>query len=121
MKAIKLSSLTYEILRDIVNIYDSLVGGHGLKYLGESDLEQVKSGIRQYGLIEWRFGSRLTPNSKLWIERKSFSRRDDPWIIFCFDSNLNKHENAKSRNKAHSLEAEFEKAVERYLEEKRIS
>jgi hypothetical protein len=121
MKAIKLSSLTYEILKDIVRIYDSLVGAHGLKYLCESDLDQVKNGVRQYGHIEWRFGSKLTSHSKLWIQRKAFSRRDDPSIIFCFDPNMSKAEEAIYGKNPQILEAEFNEAVEKYFDENGIS
>lgn len=106
MLRMKLSDLTYEILEEIVKIYDKTVGGHGSQYLHPGDLDDV----RRQSSVERRFGSKVTGHSKLWIQRDwSY---DEPAIYFRFDPNTITGENEKL---GEELKKKFEQAVDDFL------
>src|SRR4030042_2718700 len=109
----KLSDLTYEILVEIVTIYDETVGGHGIRYLYPGELNNILQDVQKYGAAERRYGSSLTIHSKLWIQC-DFSYCAKPVIFFRFDANVDLH-SKRGEKIALNLERKFEEAVDEFL------
>ena len=64
----RLGDLDYGLLREIVQLYDKVVGGWGSKHLNPRHLESILKTFRNGHAVEWRFGSKTTVHSKLWID-----------------------------------------------------
>ncbi|MDO8555128.1 MAG: hypothetical protein Q7R75_01005 [bacterium] len=116
-KCVKFSVLTPEIIKQIVTIYHNTVGGaFGRECDGEWLLEKI---MGNQGCIrsstKFRFGSKLSHNSKLWIHMPLNSPFDDPFVQFRFCANVDR--SPKVDKEAQELSDAFDKAVNRYLED----
>ena len=64
--------LTPELMRMIIETYYASTGA-GERTFDDVDIEmyfeQTREMLEHLGCAEWRFGSRLSPHSKLWIEK----------------------------------------------------
>ena len=114
--SIRLESLTEEVLRRVIELYDETVGGHGLRYFNSGTLEYAKEMLMNRSSVEWRFGSRLSGHSKLWIQFNYRTRLSEPVIYFSFGANVD--ESPGIRRKVQKLEANFSHAVSEFLKEK---
>ncbi len=117
--SIRLESLTEEVLRRVIEIYDEIVGGHGLKYFDSGTLQYAKEMLMNRSSVEWRFGSRLSGHSKLWIQRDYRTHLHESAIYFSFGANVD--ESPGIRKKVIALETQFSRAVSEFLEEKGLA
>lgn len=123
---LKLSQLTEEVLKDILIIYDQVVGGavwdrvfsKSSPSIGDR-LNKIQEGLRHSNVVDWRFGSRLKGderlNAKFCLWREEGISDGDMIIRFSFDPNLVHGEEAES------LQNEFEKAINNYLTQKGLA
>jgi hypothetical protein len=86
----KLGDLNYELLQKIVQLYDLVVGGHGSSYLDQECFEWISETFKSGRPVEWRFGSKITPHSKLWISYVDFDKTTPAksLIYFWFNPNI---------------------------------
>ncbi len=108
MLGMKLSELTDEILSEIIVLYDETVGGNGRHY--PTTAEYVRETLEKWGVVEARFGSRLTVHSKLWTR---WADRSRTVIRFSFGANTAREE--ASEEEVRQLGQSFEKAVDDFL------
>jgi len=121
MLRMKLSDLSYEIFRQIVEIYDKTVGGHGIPLENPWNFQDyVLAQSRRYHAVEFRFGSRLTYHSKLWIRPDSFPGQEEIIIHFDFSPNADLR-TKKEKRLADKLRADFEKAIDEFLVNKSLA
>ncbi len=121
MLRIKLSALSYEIFRQIVEIYDKTVGGHGTPHVNPWNFEDyVLAQLRRYHAVDFRFGSKLTYHSKLWIRPDSFPGQEEIIIHFDFDPNADLR-TKKEKRLAEELAADFKKAIDEFLEKEKLA
>lgn len=116
----KLADLTDEIFETIVKIYDEIVDGSGLHFLQPSAVKKVKTALESKNAFEWRFGSKLTSHSKLWIHIKNIARFSEPIIYFRFSANLDSTLQ-KDEKKAEKLSQHFNACIAIFLKEKDIA
>lgn len=120
MVTMQLSALDAVILREVVRTYDDIVGGRGLQWLGDDALVRVRETLQRTNAHEWRFGSKLSAGSKLWVRIARYGATDaDTRIRFAFDANLDPQyapPNAVAR--ATELEQAFEAAVAALLRDR---
>lgn len=107
---IKLSDFNYEILEKIIRAYDRIIGGRGSSYLSPSNLEEIRVSLEKRQPVEYRYGSRLSVNSKLWIQCVPFTDE----IKFFFDPNIPTGDKEIDRL-AEELETEFDTEVANIL------
>ena len=118
MLRMKLSDLTYEILERVVKIYDKTVGGHGSRLLHPGCLDDIKKELQRGRYVEYRFGSKVTAHSKLWIICE-FLHKQGPAIYFSFGPNIDsRYEDEKLAKK---LKTKFEKAINAFLKEENLA
>ena len=121
MLQMKLTDLTYEIFRKIVEIYDKAVGGHGIMYVNPWNLQDyVLVQLRRYHAVEFRFGSKLTYHSKLWVRPDSFLGQEEIIIYFDFGPNADLR-TKKEKILAEKLAADFKKAIDEFLEKEKLA
>jgi hypothetical protein len=118
MLRMRLSELTYEILEKVVKIYDETVGGYGSHYLRPSALDYIKKEFQLGHPVEYRFGSRVTGHSKLWIQCEFF-HEEGPAIYFCFGPNTDSR--YEDEELAKKLGADFEKAIDSFLKKEGLA
>jgi len=120
MLKMRLVDLTGKIIEDVVKIYDKTVGGHGVHYLRSIDIEELSKTLRSGQPIEWRFGSKVTGHSKLWIHPER-SRIDDRWLIyFRFGANIDPGA-GENEKLAETLAINFQKEINKYLEQNNLA
>ena len=123
--------LTEEILLEVLRIYNQVVGPSSSvkRYLDAETCEPVMQQLNQYlqfsGTAEWRFGSKLTGHSKLFI-RSAYPKQDDTeikdLIRFEFSPNLDSaNTNRRDESDATRLQNEFLRTVEAYLQSKQVA
>ena len=103
---IKLEDFNYDIFEKIVGAYDRIVGGRGSSYLSLDDIEKIKNSLAKRQPVEYRSGSKISRDSKLWIQCVPFSDN----ITFSFDPNTPRGDK-KSDRLVEELELEFNRAV----------
>ena len=116
--SMRLVDLTDEILRGVIELYDKVVGGHGLGYFNSGTLQYARELLEKRSSVEWRFGSRLSGHSKLWIQRDY--RLSEPAIYFSFGANVDM-ESAKIRKEVKKIETNFSSTVSEFLREKGLA
>ena len=117
MLRMRLSKLTYETLERIVKIYDETVGGHGSHYLRPNALDYAKEELQFGHPVEFRFGSKVTGHSKLWIHRDwSYA---EPAIYFSFGPNTDSR--YEDEELAKKLGADFEKVINSFLKKEGLA
>lgn len=117
MLKMRLRDLSYSALKEIVMIYDQTVGGCGLLYFGEHSFESyVMPRLRREESVEYRYGSRITRHSKLWIIPERVGGEE--LVSFRFDPNTAAGENDALAKK---LGKKFEKAVDDFLKKKKLA
>ena len=108
---VRLDALDDALLREVIAIYDTTVGGHGTRFTrGRSDgslTEYVQRGHQYGNAAEWRYGSRLSGHGKLfvWAERGS----SEDLVRFSFDPN------DAEGPEADALVAAFAEAIDVFL------
>ena len=117
--SIRLESLTEEVLRRVIELYDETVGGNGSRYFNSGTLQYVKEMLTNRSSVEWRFGSRLSGHSKLWIQLDYRTRLSEPVIYFSFAANVD--ESPGIRKRVQKLEANFSRSVSEFLEERGLA
>src|SRR3990167_2395298 len=117
--SIRLESLTEEVLRRVIELYDETVGGHGLRYFNSGTLEYAKEMLTNRSSVEWRYGSRLSGHSKLWIQLNHRTCLSEPAIYFSFGANVD--ESPGIRKKVEKLESRFSRVVSDFLKEKGLA
>jgi len=109
MYGIKPSDLNSEILSEIFDLYSEIVGGNPGIVPAEHQLKELRE---RGGPLEWRFGSRLSLNSKLRVNT-TFAGREEPTLSFSFFDNL---ANGDPREeKGQELAETFKQAVDDLL------
>ncbi len=118
----KLGDLNYELLQKIVQLYDRVVGGHGSSYFDQKYFESIlETFIKSRRAIEWRFGSKITPHSKLWISYVDFSIANpaESLIYFWFNPNIIP-DLGEDPELAKQLESAFDGAISELLEQEGV-
>ena len=85
-----ISALTNEILKDIVRIYDQVADSDYAREFVADPADRIGyvQEIFSYGnAVEWRFGSRLSSDTKMFISKTGWTRAGDDVIRFAFDPN----------------------------------
>ncbi len=118
-ESMRLADLTNEILHEVIELYDKVVGGNGLRYFNSGTLQYAIELLEKRSSVEWRFGSRLSGHSKLWIQRDYRIHLSEPVIYFSFGANVD--ESPGIRKKVQKLEANFNDAVSKLLREKGLA
>ncbi len=89
-----LSEISSERLERLFEIYDQIVGGTATYRLANNfpiDRHASQLGeLRTLGILEWRFGSRISVNSKLSLRRDVLV--DDPVVVVYFNPNVDEPE-----------------------------
>lgn len=105
----KLEELTEEHIVEIVRLYEQYCGinrqFHKHSRQPADVLRDVKKQFDSRGCCEYRYGSKWSYNSKLWIRQKE----GELWIYF--DPNMNRI----NEEKAEAAGKEFDKAVLEYI------
>ncbi|MFH1637657.1 MAG: hypothetical protein ABIB71_04510 [Candidatus Woesearchaeota archaeon] len=125
------SELTKEVLDDIVSIYDNVF--EMKKFGGEHDrcnLKEVQGWLNSIGWAEYRFGSKFTMHSKLYISKaapglkwwriKDKSLADD-LVEFSFFPNFSASQQEAYGKEADLLENKFNTNISQYLKEKKLA
>ena len=99
-----------QIIDPLKRIYEK-VTGHKLPSYADYyfSQESLKKDFLNSRDLEFRFGSRLTCHSKLWI------RKSGDLLFFRFDSNL-----SRQNKEGEKTENEFQKEINKYLKESGI-
>jgi len=119
MLRMKRSDLTYEILQEIVKLYDETVGGHGSRYVNPWTLKDLEErNLQGRNAIEWRFGSKVTGHSKLWIHFEVPGAPAEERVYFRFGPNTSQGENEKL---GRQLIKKFEKVIDKFLKERGLA
>ena len=117
----KLGGLSYKLLQKIVRLYDQVTGGHGISYLDQGYFQSISETFRSGRAVEWRFGSKITPHSKLWISYVDFSITNptESLIYFWFNPNIIP-ELGEDPELAEQLKSEFDQAISKLLEQEGV-
>lgn len=118
--SMRLVDLTDEVLREIIELYDEVVGGNGLRYFDSGTLQYAKELLEKRSSVEWRFGSCLSGHSKLWIQRNWRGKSSDQLIYFSCGANVDM-ESAKIRKEVKKIETNFNDAVSEFLRAKGLA
>jgi hypothetical protein len=113
-----LSHLTPEILDEIARIYKQTVSGRDFQDSSldsRTEILQVRADLSRGNATEWRFGSKLTYNSKLTIRRDS-RIEDDQLVKFTFFPNLDTMEENLFGDEPERLRQEFKSKVSDFLQ-----
>lgn len=115
----KLDHLTPEVAREILDIYFKVGMGEAYKrerLEEEADhfAQQVPEDLASWGASEWRYGSRLTMHSKIWVIP---DHRGGDVIRFIFDPNL-EDPLLEEKPEIRAIETTFEERIARFLQEK---
>jgi len=118
-KIVKLSALTPEAIRQIVNIYHNTLGGEmGKLYHEKYLLEGIKRDLQHISTSKWRFGSRFSEHSKLLVQKvydSPFSNFENPVVKFEFYAGERNREGRLIDSDAERFSEAFENAVDQYL------
>lgn len=117
--SMRLESLTDEVLHKVIELYDRVVGGHGLRYFDSGTLQYAKELLEKRSPVELRFGSRLSWHSKLWIQR-DWTHSPEQLIYFSFGANVDTG-SAKTRKEVKALETDFGRVVSEFLKERGLA
>ncbi|RJQ24021.1 hypothetical protein C4565_10320 [Candidatus Parcubacteria bacterium] len=71
MEVIKISlkEFTFEMLQDVIRVFDTVVGGNLIRYVHTSDMEEIKKALESKRPVERSF-----QHMKLWIQSVPFSQ-----------------------------------------------
>lgn len=120
MLKMRLSDLTAKVITDVVAIYDKTLGGSGAHYLRSPDMKEIIKELGRGRSVEWRFGSKVTRHSKLWIHPER-SRIDGRWLIyFRFGANIDPGA-GEDEKLAETLNINFQEEIDKYLKQNNLA
>jgi len=112
---IRKSDLSLELLTEVMTAYDEMVGSNSVRQSSPSDvLRKTLDMLRRGGYADWRFGSRITSESKLIIERVRPLDSTGDVVGFAFDLNVSRKH--PSWDKTIELQEDFRHKASRIVE-----
>ena len=119
---VKFEEFTPELLGDIASIYKEAVGGNPDNWMPkgreEAAYQSVLDNWDRYGAYsnEFRLGSRLSGQSKLWLIKQRAV--EGYQVEVSFDGNMSTKDDSKLREEVRELKANFAQKVQERIDRK---